>query len=138
MKILKTVKYNFLNHHCYVSQKHKFTYSKKRVTILIIAMVNYGLNLDFFRSSHRRCSVRNRCSQKFRKIGRRLPCQSIFLIKVFSCKFCDIFKNTFFTEHLRATSSVSSIKRTWNCTKCYGYSEAVVQRCSAKRAFLEI
>ena len=34
---------------------------------------------------------------------------------MFSCKFCDIFKNTFFTEHLCATASVSSIKRSWNC-----------------------
>ena len=27
------------------------------------------------------------------------------LAQVFSCKFCEISKNTFFTEHLRATTS---------------------------------
>ena len=27
------------------------------------------------------------------------------LTQVFSCKFCEIFKNTFFKEHLRATAS---------------------------------
>ena len=26
-------------------------------------------------------------------------------LQVFSCEFCNIFKNTFFTEHLRATTS---------------------------------
>ena len=28
------------------------------------------------------------------------------LAQVFSCEFCEIFKNTFFTEHPRATASV--------------------------------
>ena len=27
------------------------------------------------------------------------------LTQVFSCEFCEIFKNTFFIEHLRATAS---------------------------------
>ena len=30
--------------------------------------------------------------------------------QVFSCEFCEIWKNTFFTEHLWTTASVS----TWN------------------------
>ena len=29
------------------------------------------------------------------------------LTQMFSCEFCKIFKNTFFTEHLRNTASVS-------------------------------
>ena len=29
------------------------------------------------------------------------------LVQLFSCKFCEIFKNTFFTEHLRTTTSGS-------------------------------
>ena len=48
-------------------------------------------------------------------IGKHL-CQSLFfnacnfikketLPLVFSCEFCEFFKNTFFTEHLRATAS---------------------------------
>ena len=28
------------------------------------------------------------------------------LAQVFSCEFCEIFKNTFFTEHLRTTASI--------------------------------
>ena len=28
--------------------------------------------------------------------------------QVFSCEVCEIFKNTFFTEHLRATASVNT------------------------------
>ena len=31
------------------------------------------------------------------------------LAQMFSCKFCDISKNTFFTEHLRTTTSVEFI-----------------------------
>ena len=27
------------------------------------------------------------------------------LVQVFSCEFCEMFKNTFFTEHLWATAS---------------------------------
>ena len=30
------------------------------------------------------------------------------LAQVFSCEFCEISKNTFFTEHLRTTASDSS------------------------------
>ena len=29
------------------------------------------------------------------------------LAQVFSCEFCDIFKNTFFTEHLRPVASMT-------------------------------
>ena len=29
------------------------------------------------------------------------------LAQVFSCEFCEIFKNTFFKEHVRATASVN-------------------------------
>ena len=28
------------------------------------------------------------------------------MVQVFSCEFCEIFNNTFFTEHLRTTASV--------------------------------
>ena len=30
------------------------------------------------------------------------------LAQVFSCEFCEISKNTFFTEHLRATRSIKT------------------------------
>ena len=74
------------------------------------------------RSSHRSCSVRSGVLKKFTKfIGENL-CQSVFFNKVhaeacnfikketlgqvFSCKFWENFKNTFFTEHLWTTASV--------------------------------
>ena len=44
-------------------------------------------------------------------------CQSLNFIKkeslaqVFSCEFYEISKNTFFTEHLRTTASVFSLKK---------------------------
>ena len=41
--------------------------------------------------------------------------------QVFCCKHCEIFKSTFFEEHLRKAAS-----------------EAVVQRCSVKKVFLKI
>ena len=65
------------------------------------------------------------CSYKFRKIHRKTPvpeslsqsscrpqvCSFIkkeTLTPVFSCEFCEIYKNTFFTEHLFWKSSVNS------------------------------
>ena len=32
------------------------------------------------------------------------------LAQVFSCEFCEIYKDTFFTEHLRTTTSATSWK----------------------------
>ena len=59
-----------------------------------------------------------RCSQKFRKIHRKTPVSPVpqacnfikkeTLAQVFSCEFCEIFKNTIFTEHLRTTASVKT------------------------------
>ena len=34
------------------------------------------------------------------------------LAQVFSCEFCEISKNNFFTEHLRATTSICSLPKT--------------------------
>ena len=58
-------------------------------------------------------------SLKFRKFTGKHVCQSLFfhkvaglitvkketLAQVFSCEFCEIFKDTFFTEHLRTSAS---------------------------------
>ena len=75
-----------------------------------------------YRRSQRRCSVRKVVLRNFAKfIGKHL-CQSLFfniklqaeacifikketLAQVFSCEFCEISKNIFFTEHLGATAS---------------------------------
>ena len=67
-----------------------------------------------FRSSHQRCSMKKgilRNSTKF--TGKHLvsclkACNFIkkeTLAEVFSCEFCEISKNTFFTEHLWTTAS---------------------------------
>ena len=36
-------------------------------------------------------------------------CDSGFSVQVFSCEFYEIFKNTFFTEHVRTTASALTI-----------------------------
>ena len=36
------------------------------------------------------------------------------LVQVFSCEFCESFKNTFFTEHIRATASIYFILQCLN------------------------
>ena len=55
-----------------------------------------------------------RCSQKFRKIHRKHLCQrpeacnfikKEALAQVLCCEFCEISKNTYFTEHLRTIAS---------------------------------
>ena len=66
-----------------------------------------------FRSSHWRCYVRKGVIRNFAKFTGKHKCQSLFLITlqarpatllkkrlahVFSCEFCEISKNTFFTE----------------------------------------
>ena len=59
------------------------------------------------RSNHRRCSLKKGVLKNFAKFTGKHLCQSLFfnkvaetLAQVFSCEFCEIFKNTFFIEHL--------------------------------------
>ena len=47
------------------------------------------------------------------------------LAQVFSCEFCEIFKNTFFTEHLWTTVSMT-----------FKY-EILIVRCSQQRCFIK-
>ena len=60
------------------------------------------------RNSYQRCSIK----KVFLKISQNTCARVSFLIKlqtlaqVFFCEFCEIFKNTFFTEHLWTTASV--------------------------------
>ena len=66
------------------------------------------------RSSHRKCSVRKDVLRNFAKFTGNHLRQSLFFNKVagrtleqvFSCRFCEISENTFFTEHLRAIAFV--------------------------------
>ena len=85
-----------------------------------------GLGMEVaYRSSHQRCSVRKGVLRNFTKFTGKHLRQSLFfnkvaglrpeacnfikkeaLAQVFSCEFCEISKNTFFTEHLWTTTSI--------------------------------
>ena len=82
---------------------------KKMLNILLICS----------RSSHLRCSVRKGVVRNFAKFTGKHLCQSLFfnkisfikkvtLTQVCSCEFCEISKNTLFTDHLRVTTSEES------------------------------
>ena len=67
-----------------------------------------------YRSSHRKCSVRKGVLRNLTKFTGKYLCQSLYynkdfnketLEQVFSCKICEISKNTFFTEHFWAAAS---------------------------------
>ena len=80
--------------------------------------------LGRIRSRHRRCSIEEGALKDFTKFTGNTCARVSFLIKllakacnfikketlaqVFSCEFCEIFKNTFFTDYLQATPSVGS------------------------------
>ena len=82
------------------------------------------------RSSHWRCSVRKGVLRNFAKFTGKHLCQSLFLNKVagsgcsfikketlshmFSCEFCEISLNTFFTEHIRTAASDCPQKTTFH------------------------
>ena len=62
------------------------------------------------RSSHQRCSVRKDVVRNFAKFTRKHlgvfnKVKKETLTQVFSCEFCEISKNTFFTKHPGATAS---------------------------------
>ena len=70
------------------------------------------------RSSHQRCSMRKGVLRNLTEFTGKHFCQRLFfnkvavhfikkepLVQVFSCEFCEISKNTFFTEHLWTTAS---------------------------------
>ena len=76
----------------------------------------------YSRSSHRRCSIKIDVPKNFAKFSGKHLCQSLFfnkvtglrfatllkketLAQVFSCDFCEIFKNAFFAKHLLMTAS---------------------------------
>ena len=93
----------------------------------------------FYRSSYRRCSVKNVFRKKFAKFTRKHLCLRLILIKlhaygckketpaqVFSCEFGEISKSTFFTEHLRTNAFV------------FSFSEAATGGVLWKKVFLKI
>ena len=102
--------------------------------------ISYFRCKPFFRSSHRRCSVKQLFLKISRKFTGKYLCQSPFIKKealaqVVSCEFCGIFKNTFFyitTPPLAASDSSDSNYSTQINT------EAVTQRCSIKQVLLKL
>ena len=58
------------------------------------------------RSSHQRCSLRKGVLRNFPKFTGKHLCQRLFSNKVAGlAKFCEMSKNTFFTEHIRTTAT---------------------------------
>ena len=51
--------------------------------------------------------------KNFAKIHRKTTQVAQVLVEVFSYEFCDIFKNTFFIEHIGATASENT-EKVWN------------------------
>ena len=87
--------------------------------ILLDTMSSQTLKVALLRSNHRKYSVKKGVLRNFVKFTGKHFYQSLFfnkvkacnfmkkenLAQVFSCEFCEISKNTFFTEHPLATAS---------------------------------
>ena len=69
---------------------------------------SYGEKMRWGRGCYKKAVLTN-----FAILIRKRPRWSLFLIKfqifrqVFSCEYCEIFKNTYFEEHLRTTASAT-------------------------------
>ena len=61
--------------------------------------------LIFYRSSHLRCFIEISLNSEENTFTRIFFLIKVPASQVFSCEFCEIFKNTCFTEHLRTTAS---------------------------------
>ena len=79
----------------------------------------YKFTFTLFRSSHQRCFIKKAVLKNFATFTWKHMCWSLCLIKlqtfrpvtptqVFSCDYCEIFKNSYFEEHLRTAASVYS------------------------------
>ena len=94
--------------------------------ILLVCFFNYeNAKHEYFKSfltlksNHQRCSTKKGVFKNFAKFTWKHVCQSLYfnknaglnlqhsketLAQVFSCEFCNIFINTFFTKHLQVTA----------------------------------
>ena len=84
----------------------KINSSSRAMCLVVNYWINpFSTNVSIL-SSHRRCSVKklflkiSQCSQENTFVG----------VSVFSCESCEIFKNTYFEEHLRTTAFGSSYR----------------------------
>ena len=81
------------------------------------------------RSSHRRCYVRE---SVFLSAVFSTACNFIkkeTLAQVFSCQFCEIFKNTYFIEHLWMAASVNIVLMCLCCVFVELYVYVLCTRC---------
>ena len=95
---------------------------KKSCEVLLLILLSI-----LFRNSQQRCSVRKGVLRNLAKFTEKHLYQSLFyekvaglpeacnfikietLAQVFPCEFCEVSKNTYFTEHLWETVSICSI-----------------------------
>ena len=101
----------------FLAEKKKQTWWHKHAKIKI-EDANDQRSDQYFRSSHQRCSMKKGAPRNFSKFRGKHLCQNLFfnkvaglrpaetLVQLFACEFCEIFWNTFFTEHLCSTASV--------------------------------
>ena len=111
-----------------LSRKNTLRTSLKKMIFILENMVFLlGYHIDWHsrkssKSSHRRCSIRKGVLRNFAKFTGKDLWQSLSfnkvtglrpatllkketLVQMFSCEFCEISKNIFFTEHLWETAS---------------------------------
>ena len=105
-----------------ITYSEPFQTSKMEFFVKIVTSKETNPLLRRFRSSHRKYSVKKGALRNFAKLTGKDLCQSLLFNKVaglwpvtllkkvtlaqaFLCEFCEIFKNTFSTEHLQTTAS---------------------------------
>ena len=74
------------------------------------------------RSSHPKYTIKKGALKNFAKFTGKEACNFIkkeTLGQVFSCEFCEILKNTIFTEHLRAIGSILDVLWTLHICSIY-------------------
>ena len=80
--------------------------------------------------------------KNFAKFTRKHGCEACNFIKketlgqVFSCELCEIFKKTFFTEHLQATASDHNKFKPWD-TKSVKLRQCLTFICDASKQFMQ-
>ena len=87
-----------------------FTYSKEKLTEICFIVCNKYLKI---RTEAVLIKTRNDLKPPETILNQLKPLRNYLaqetLAQVFSCEFCEIFKNTFFTEHLQTYASVCKI-----------------------------
>ena len=95
-----------------------------------IYFLNPRLHIKHLTLSFSEAATGGAVLRNFAKFTGKYLYQSLFFNKVFSCEFCDVSKNTFFTENLQATASVrlsfSTVRKAQSfshdkCSYCFLY-----------------